>query len=66
MKKLKLKMEGISEMLTKDQMKKISGGYSGACGSYCDTGAQCTTPDRCFNYCYGGGGLFYQGVCTFR
>lgn len=36
MKKLKLKLEG-KEMLSKDQMKKISGGYDGwrLCGVHC-------------------------------
>ena len=32
MKKLKLKLDG-KQMLTKDQMKKIAGGYHGSCGS---------------------------------
>ena len=27
MKKLKLKLDGIKEMLSRDQMKKVSGGY---------------------------------------
>ncbi|MDB5116379.1 MAG: hypothetical protein JWQ79_1871 [Mucilaginibacter sp.] len=31
MKKLKLKLDGIKEMLTKEQMKKISGGYDQHC-----------------------------------
>jgi len=29
MKKLKLKLDGIKEMLSKEQMKKINGGYDG-------------------------------------
>jgi hypothetical protein len=32
MKKLKLKLDGVKEMLTKEQMKKISGGYDGDMG----------------------------------
>jgi len=36
MKKLKLKLDGIKEMLTKEQMRKISGGYlSGNCTLSC-------------------------------
>jgi len=34
MKKLKLKLDGMKEMLTKEQMKKISGGYSGGGGGF--------------------------------
>jgi len=39
MKKLKLKLDGIKDMLTKEQMKKISGGYyicGSLCACYCD------------------------------
>lgn len=31
MKKLKLNLEGIKTSLTKEEMKKISGGYTGEC-----------------------------------
>ena len=36
MKKLKLKLDSVKEMLTKDQMKKISGGY--ACSNWATSG----------------------------
>ena len=35
MKKINLKLDGIKAMLTKEQMKGITGGYSGECG--CNT-----------------------------
>jgi len=40
MKKLKLKLDGIAEMLTKQQMKKITGGYD-VCDDECETDADC-------------------------
>jgi hypothetical protein len=49
MKKLKLKLEGVREMLTKEQMRKISGGYGGSlagcteCASPCPSGTTCTS-----------------------
>lgn len=47
MKKLNFKLGGIGEMLTKDQMKKVVGGY-GDCFDECSiepcpTGQTCTT-----------------------
>jgi len=48
MKKLKLKLDGIKEMLTKEQMKKISGGYdNGTCSapSFCDSTPNYVCPD---------------------
>jgi len=35
MKKLNLKLDDIKEMLTKEQMKKITGGYSTHCSESC-------------------------------
>jgi len=35
MKKLNLKLDDIKEMLTKEQMKKITGGYSSRCLNEC-------------------------------
>ncbi|SDT43523.1 hypothetical protein SAMN05216490_3470 [Mucilaginibacter mallensis] len=35
MKKLKLKLDGVKETLTRDQMKKIYGGYSDCAGCCC-------------------------------
>ena len=39
MKKLKLKLDGIKEMLSRDQMKRVSGGYSTYTCSYSWSGA---------------------------
>ena len=51
MKKLKLKLDGMKEMLTKEQMKKISGGYSGP------------VLECCFAQWCNGGGYSTGNVC---
>jgi hypothetical protein len=65
MKKLKLKLDGIKEMLTKEQMKKISGGYSSCCVDDCPSGQYRLCYDiNCFGACHyiclvGGGTCSY-------
>ncbi|HTH83001.1 MAG TPA: hypothetical protein VL490_08705 [Mucilaginibacter sp.] len=54
MKKLKLKLDGIKDMLTKEQMKKISGGYTGDGTPY-----NCSASGKVGCYC---GGSFVQCV----
>jgi hypothetical protein len=52
MKTFNLKIGGIKEMLTKDQMKKITGGYS-PCDNRWDGGAQyCTTMGGTHQRCW--------------
>ena len=53
MKKLKLKLDG-DKMLSKEQMKKISGGYSFTC--YCEDGrgtivGYCNSLEECIECC---------------
>lgn len=52
MKKLNLQLGSIKEMLTKEQMKKISGGY-GECynGACMDVTVQCICTDGSFFNC---------------
>lgn len=55
MKKLNLKIEGIGEMLTKDQMRRIlGGGYGGGYGGDNCAGQKffCTTAEGC-GYAWG-------------
>jgi len=53
MKKLKLKLDGIKEMLTKEQMKKISGGYGSCCVDDCPTGTLWLCYDvNCLGACH--------------
>jgi len=53
----KLKLSGIGNMLTKDQMKKIQGGlYGPGCGEFCMTDYDCFTYSTC-RVCHG-----YNGV----
>ncbi len=70
MKKLKLKLDG-KEMLSKEQMKKINGGYGGPCfaGAWCKnytvyvscnsvaTNGHCYGEDNLGVMCYGDGFL---------
>ncbi|MDB5116364.1 MAG: hypothetical protein JWQ79_1856 [Mucilaginibacter sp.] len=53
MKKLKLKLDGIKEMLTKEQMKKISGGYDyGGCfNCFIVYSVACGSGDDMFTCC---------------
>ncbi|HTH83003.1 MAG TPA: hypothetical protein VL490_08715 [Mucilaginibacter sp.] len=52
MKKLKLKLDGIKDMLTKEQMKKISGGYTGVpSGPDCGGWVACYCPGVGFVGC---------------
>ena len=44
MKKLKLKLKGVGEILTKEQLKKITGGYP-VCGLHCET----SNGGNCYN-----------------
>ncbi|WP_157543934.1 hypothetical protein [Mucilaginibacter paludis] len=60
MKKVQLSLEGISGMLTKEQMKKITGGYGGSgtsCSAGCPSG-QSASITNCDGTCTG-----YQGYC---
>ena len=44
----KLKLNGIGDMLTKDQMKQVKGGlYSTGCGVRCGTNYDCMTYTSC-------------------
>ncbi len=50
MKKLNLKLEGIGEMLTKDQMKRVLGGDYGGGGGYGDLcKTECVSNSDCDN-----------------
>jgi hypothetical protein len=63
MKKLNLKLEGVKEMLTKEEMKQINGGnnYCGACiNAVGQWSGGCSTADIT-TYCSSGEGLCY--VC---
>lgn len=44
MKKLNLQLGSIKEMLTKEQMKKIVGGYDDPCDDECESDADCGEP----------------------
>ncbi len=45
MRKLNLKLGGIREMLSREQMKKVVGGYgSGDCSSGCTSNSDCSAP----------------------
>jgi hypothetical protein len=47
MKKLKLKLKGVGEILAKEQLKKITGGYS-VCGAHCIQANGCgNIPNDC-------------------
>ncbi|MHA4894994.1 hypothetical protein ACXZ1K_09590 [Pedobacter sp. PWIIR3] len=72
MKKLSLKLGGIKEMLTREQMKKITGGYgsgpAGNCTITCSDGVvhqacACHTGER-HKYC-GCSGQLGSGICSF-
>ncbi len=52
MKKLNLKLAGISEVLTKEQMKKISGGY-GDDATACTKDSDCGAGQRCATLGFG-------------
>jgi len=62
----KLKLNGVGDMLTKDQMKQITGGLYGTtgCNLYCASNYDCMTYSSCLicNYVYTGNG--YSRVCT--
>jgi hypothetical protein len=66
MKKLKLKLDGMKEMLTKEQMKKISGGY----GPPNECLSTCTGDETCC-YCtvdsltYFAGCALFAGDCQY-
>jgi hypothetical protein len=47
MKKLTLKLDAIKEMLTKEQMKKISGGSDDPCDSECYFDIECARNSYC-------------------
>ena len=51
MKKLTLKMDGIKEMLTRDQMKKVLGGYGGGSGLNSPDDSQGSTEDQALRKC---------------
>ncbi|RNL55414.1 hypothetical protein [Pedobacter jejuensis] len=61
MKNFNLKIGGIKEMLSKDQMKKISGGYTG-CENQSFEGAQhCSSMGGVWQRCYNDlCGVYYQ------
>jgi hypothetical protein len=72
MKKLKLKLDGVKEMLTKEQMKKISGGYSGTghyvtCSIGCDAGhyACCEDVGTAICICVANGWNPVYGSCSY-
>lgn len=50
MKRLKLKLEGIGEILTKEQMRRVLGGYDSGSNPNCDG-----TYDTTWYCCTGGG-----------
>jgi len=58
MKKLKLKLDGIAELLTTEQMKKINGGYDGEYNASCSkAGYSCSV--------YTTSGATYSGYCGY-
>ena len=72
MKKLQLKLDSIKNMLTKEQMKKISGGYGGQCPSdpsllFCDCQALgCISSGQgCASSICGNGGPGEPAGCEF-
>jgi hypothetical protein len=47
MKKLDLQLGGIKAMLTKEQMKRIVGGYIDPCDDECESDADCPEGSTC-------------------
>ena len=61
MKKLVLDFPGMRDMLTKEQMKKIKGGYSSSSQGTCDVTVQCVANDRTKDIkCNGTGGQCFH------